>query len=206
MDESGCLGFDFTKPATSQHFVITFLFVEHERKRSLEKIIRSVFSAMDKNKKKRHCGVLHANKEHPETRMKVLNQLRAKPVHVMVIRLNKKKVYTHLQDEKAVLYNYVTNILLDRLISKRILPEGPIKFIASRRETNKFLNDNFKKYLHQQVSGKLDIEILIHTPAHEKCLQVVDFISWSVFRHYEHRDDTYHKIIKGLIIEDKSLF
>ena len=56
MDESGCLGFDFTKPATSQHFVITFLFVGHERKRSLEKIIRSVFSAMDKNKKRDIVG------------------------------------------------------------------------------------------------------------------------------------------------------
>jgi len=32
IDESGCLGFDFTKQATSQHFVITFLFVEQQQK------------------------------------------------------------------------------------------------------------------------------------------------------------------------------
>ena len=67
MDESGCLGFDFTKPHTSHHFVITFLFVEHERKRSLEKIVRSVFANFKKNKKIKHSGVLHATKELPET-------------------------------------------------------------------------------------------------------------------------------------------
>lgn len=206
MDESGCLGFDFKKAATSQYFVITFLFAEN--KRHLEKIIRSIFKNMDEKSRKRHCGVLHASKETPEIRFKLLNQLQQKSgVHIMVIRLNKKKVYTHLQDEKSVLYNYITNILLDRIINKKIIfPIGSIRFIASRRETNKFLNMNFKSYLERQVKGKLNIEIAIDTPAHEKCLQVVDCVSWSVFRYYEKNDDTYYNTIKHLIVEDNSLF
>jgi FAD synthase len=65
----------------------------------------------------------------------------------MCIYLNKKKVYTKLQDEKHVLYNYVTNILLDRIFTKKLLKGKDFKFIASRRETNKFLNENFKEYL-----------------------------------------------------------
>ncbi|MDR0820767.1 MAG: DUF3800 domain-containing protein [Endomicrobium sp.] len=30
MDESGCLGFDFTKTKTSRHFVIVFLMAKNE--------------------------------------------------------------------------------------------------------------------------------------------------------------------------------
>jgi hypothetical protein len=207
MDESGCLGFDLTKPGTSKNFVISFLFIEASQKRSIEKIIKSAFRSMDKKVLKRHSGVLHAYKEAHETKMKILNKLSAKSVHVMVIRLNKHKVYASLKDEKAVLYNYVTNILLDRLVSKRtFLPDGPIKFIASRRETNRFLNENFKSYLQKQVSGKLKIEISIDAPAREKCLQAVDLLSWSIFRHYEHKDDQYYKVIKKLILEDNTLF
>jgi hypothetical protein len=65
----------------------------------------------------------------------------------MSIYLNKEKVYIKLQNEKHVLYNYVTNILLDRIITKKLLKDNNITLIASRRETNKFLNENFKNYL-----------------------------------------------------------
>lgn len=206
MDESGCLGFDFEKLKPSQYFIITFLLVEN--KRPLDKIIKHVFQGMDEKERRRHCGVLHATKEHPKIRFKVLGQLREKPgVQIIAIRLNKSKVYAHLHDEKAILYNFVTNILLDRLINKQvILPQEPIQFIASRRETSKFLNENFKNYLENQMNGRLNIEVIIDTPAHEKCLQLADFASWSIFRYYEHNDEQYYNIIRDLIIEDKSLF
>ena len=57
--------------------------------------------------------------------MYLLNMLREHDdISVMVIRLNKKKVYTRLQDEKAVLYNYITNTLLDRIITKNLLTKN----------------------------------------------------------------------------------
>jgi hypothetical protein len=67
----------------------------------------------------------------------------------MTIYLNKRKVYTKLQDEKQVLYNYVTNILLDRIYSKRLVAgKNKTTIVASRRETNRYLNENFKTYLN----------------------------------------------------------
>jgi hypothetical protein len=62
------------------------------------------------------------------------------------------------------------------------------------------------KDIENQVDGRLNTEIVIDTPAHEKCLQTVDFASWSIFRRYEHNDEQYHDIIKDLIVEDKPLF
>ena len=127
----------------------------------------------------------------------------------MAIYLNKKRVYTKLQNEKPILYNYVTNILLDRIVTKKLIsPNHIIHFIASKRETNKFLNQNFRTYIENQTKNmhKLNLHIEIKTPGEEKALQAIDFASWAIFRKLEHGDDAYYNLIKGRIVEESSLF
>lgn len=207
LDESGDLGFNFKKKKTSKFFVVAFLFLKN--KGPVEKIIKKIFKSFTKKEKKFHKGVLHCFKETPRVRIKVLNLLKEKDVSVIAIYLNKKKVYTRLQDEKHVLYNYVTNILLDRIYNKKIISiKEPINFIASRRETNKFLNENFKNYLKNQINKNhsIKIEIEIKSPNEEKCLQVVDFVAWAIYRKYEFGDETYSNLIKEKIIEESPLF
>lgn len=206
LDESGDLGFDFRKKKTSKVFVVTCLFIEN--KRPIEKIVKRTHSELSK-KYKRRFGVLHCVKEKPVTRQRLLKRLAEKDCFIMSIYLDKRKVYTRLRDEKPVLYNYVTNILLDRIYSRKIIkPTGKIYLVASKRETNKFLNQNFKSYLNQQIENRhrADIEIMIKSPHEEKSLQAVDFVSWSIFRKYEHQDESYYNLIKSKIIEENPLF
>lgn len=208
LDESGDLGFNFKKKKTSKYFIITFLFVKE--KNAVEKIVKKIFRGFSKIEVKNHHGVLHAFKESPRTRQKLLNLFREKNMsNVLIVYLNKKKVYTKLQDEKQVLYNYVTNILLDRVCTQKLIPtDERIFLIASRRETNKFLNQNFTAYLKSQVKNnhKLDIEIEIKSPTQEKSLQVVDMLSWAIFRKYEYGDESYYNLIKPDIVEENPLF
>ncbi len=127
----------------------------------------------------------------------------------MTIILNKQRVYVRLQDEKVRLYNYATDILLDRIINKKILPSNEtVKFIASRRETNKFLNENFKRYLETETRSnhKLKIEVSIKTSHSVKGLQAVDFVSWALFKKYECSERFYYNIIKKVIVEESPLF
>jgi len=206
LDESGDLGFDFEKKKTSKVFVITCLFTEH--KRGIEKIVKRIHSQLGR-KYRKTGGTLHCFKEKPVTRQRMLKRLSEKDIAIMTIYLNKEKVYTRLKDEKSVLYNYVTNILLDRIYSKRIISvEDKVCLIASKRETNKFLNQNFKSYLNRQVSNqyKIEIEIQIKTPFEEKALQAVDFASWAIFRKYEHKDESYYNVIKRKVVEESPLF
>jgi len=206
LDESGDLGFNFKKKGTSQIFVVTCLFIDD--KRPIEKIVKKAHSELSK-KLKRRFGILHCVGEKPITRQRLLRRMSEKECAIMTIYLNKKKVYTNLQNEKPVLYNYVTNILLDRIYSRQIFSgRGKITLIASRRETNKFLNENFKSYLKNQVINmhKGNIEVLIKSPNEEKALQAVDFVSWAIFRKYEHQDEGYYNLIKGKIIEENPLF
>ena len=163
LDESGDLGFDFSKEKTSKFFVVTFLF----------------------------------------------NDLAHKDVRILSIWLNKSKVYTKLQNEKQVLYNYVTNILLDRAYSGRLIPaDKTITLMASKRETNKFLNENFKTYPENQVieRHRIQLQIQIKTPAEEKALQMADFVCWAIFRRREFGDDEYWRLIRGKIVEESPLF
>lgn len=206
LDESGDLGFDFKNSKTSRCFVITCLFAED--KKPIEKIVKKTHSELSK-KLKRRLGVLHCFRERPLTRQRLLRRISEKECLIMTIYLNKSKVYTRLHDEKQVLYNYVANILLDRIYSKKMIPiQGKIYLIASKRETNKFLNENFKSYLNRQVENnyKARMEIQIRSPHEEKSLQAVDFISWAIFRKYELGDDSYYRLIKGKIAEENSLF
>lgn len=210
MDESGDLGFDFSKKKTSKFFIISFLFIDDEvQKKHVEKIIKKVFSGFTKKEVRFHHGVLHAHKENPKIRTYVLGRLSKMPVSVISICLNKKNVYTSLQHEIHILYNYVTNILLNRICKKKILPLGKkIHLIASQRETNKFLNRNFKAYLEQQAKSKysIDIEVEITPFFHEKGLQIIDVISWSLFRYREHGDNFYRNLIHNIIVEEHDLF
>jgi len=206
LDESGDLGFDFSKNKTSEFFVITCLFVKD--KRPIEKIVKKTHSEL-KKKYRRRFGVLHAVKERPIIRQRLLRRLNEKDCLIMTIYLNKKRVYTRLQEEKAVLYNYVTNILLDRIYSKKLIPlDKKVEIVASRKETNKFLNENFKSYLNNQIKDryKIDVVIQIKTPHQEKSLQVVDFVSWAIFRKYEYKDNSYYNIIKSKVVEENPLF
>ena len=83
-----------------------------------------------------------------------------------------------------------------------------IFLIASKRETNKFLNENFLSYINSQVNNKQDVKlkVKIKTPAEEKCLQIVDFVSWAVFRKYEFGDESYYNLIKEKIVEENTLY
>lgn len=207
LDESGDLGFNFKKGRTSRFFVVTLLFVP-DHKRAIEKIVKKVHAGLAK-KIKRRVSVLHATKEKPITRQRLLRKLSESEAVVMAIYLNKDRVYTRLQDEKQVLYNYVTNILLDRIYTKKIIPtDRTIELIASKRETNKFFNQNFCDYLAQMAATNhgSNLTISIKTPNEEKSLQAVDFASWAIFRKYEYQDDTYYNYFKEIIIEENPLF
>jgi hypothetical protein len=206
MDESGDLGFDLSKSKTSKYFVVSFLLAAD--KKPVEKIVKKI-NRTEAKRSKLHTGVLHSVKTRPKTRLALLNHLALQDISILAIYLNKQKMHTTLQDEKQVLYNFVTNILLDRLMTKKLIPTNePITLVASRRETNKFFNDNFKTYLTKQVKTNhlLPLKVEIKSPSQEKCLQIVDFVSWSIFRNREHDDDTYYNVIRSKIVEESPLF
>lgn len=203
MDESWDLGFD--KKGSSQYFVITFLFLKHQKTANL--IIKKLFHRLKGKKIKIKSWVFHACKESPSHIKKALLLIREKECKVMSLIVNKEKVYTRFQNQKHLLYTWVVNVLVDSLITKNSIPKDEkINFIASRRETNKSLNDNFLAYLSNKHKDQPQLEFAIKTPYQEKGLQIADIVSYAVYQKYEHQDNGYYQLIEKLMIEEKFLF
>ncbi|MCL2654520.1 MAG: DUF3800 domain-containing protein [Coriobacteriia bacterium] len=206
-DESGDLGFDFSKSRTTKHFVVAMLFCRDPKR--IDKLVNKTFAGFTKTETKSLGGVLHTYKLRPAVRKRLLRQLQNEDVSVLVIMLNKEHVHIGLQDAKHALYNYVVNILLDRLIRKKLFNgEDDIKIVASRRETSKFLNENFVDYLRHQAARNhsVDISVSIKTPKEEKGLQIADLLAWSFFYKYERGDASYVDIISEKVVEENWLF
>jgi len=77
-DESGCLGFDFTKSGTKSHMLITFLIVKECR--PISSLVKSIYLTLPKKFKRSHGSYLHANYEKPITRQRLLKGLATKDV------------------------------------------------------------------------------------------------------------------------------
>lgn len=204
LDESGDLGF---KPTSSKWFIFTIVLTNDHRK--VEKVIKKIRNGL--KKKYKRVNELHAYHSQPLIRKKMLKLLSEnRDLKVFCVILNKKKVYVDLQNQKNYLYNYTANILLDRLHHNKKLVDinEPIELYIDQKDTNKFIRDNFEKYLKQNFTKRGNIKVNIKIkPSHtEKCLQAVDFISWAIFRKYEQNDYEYYEIIKSKVLEENLLF
>jgi hypothetical protein len=203
IDESGDLGFS---EGSSRWFVFTVVLVRN--KRQLEKVIRKVRKGL--KKKYRYVHELHAYHADEITRKRVLQLLAAKEdLAILSVILNKDKVYIDLQSQKNYLYNYTTNILIDRFYTQKVVSEGEVVQICiDRKDSNKNIRENFIEYLRTSLSTKRTdyFTIILRASHEEKSLQAVDFISWAIFRKYERNDYEYYEIIKDKILEENIVF
>lgn len=203
LDESGDLGF---KPKSSKWFIFTIALINDHKK--IEKVVKNIRKGLKKKYKLRELHAYHSDATTKHRMLKKLSNL--EDLKILCIILNKNRVYIDLQNQKNYLYNYTANILLDRLHNRKLIEtDEPINLYIDKKDTNRFIRDNFEKYLKDNLekrgnNGKIKIRI---KPSHtEKCLQAVDFASWAIFRKYESGDYEYYEDIKDKIIEESLLF
>jgi hypothetical protein len=207
-DESGDLGFDFSKSKTSRFFVITIVLMDESAKRSAEKVVKNVFRKFAEPKSHKE-GVLHAANEKPVVRSHLLKGIAKKDIAIYAVILNKARVNDDLRKQPAKLYNFVTKTLLRYVYKKGgLLDANKNELVASRRETNRLLNDDFCHYLEGQMKkmSSSNFVVRIAPPYEEKCLQIVDFACWSVYRTVAHGDDSYQKLLGPGMVKTIRLF
>ena len=84
-----------------------------------------------------------------------------------------------------------------------------ICLIVDKSKSNRSLRADFDNYIKRMLNEKMfsnDILIKHQNSQNEPCLQVLDFISWAIFRKYEHKDGSFFEIIKDKIVIKKELF
>jgi len=100
--------------------------------------------------------------------------------------------------DKHELYLYLTISLVQNVLKKSSILSDKILLTASKRETNKNLNEKFIKGIEAFFDNEILVEIQI--PQNEKGLQIVDFCSWGIFRKYEFGDDSFYEIFEEKLL------
>jgi Protein of unknown function (DUF3800) len=197
LDESGDLSFDFTKKGTSKFFIITVLISEN--KVALDRLIKKInLEVVRMSKGKSIPNMLHASKQSDKIRIKLLTELISKDVQIDYICIDKRQSLKYLSYDKHRLYLDLTISLIDNVLKNSHL-QSTIQLIASKRETDKNLNEKFINGIESFFDNKVSVEIQI--PQNEKGLQVVDFCSWGIFRKYEYGDDSFYEIFEEKLLE-----
>ena len=202
-DESGDLGFDFSKIRTSKHILVVFLIVND--KRPISALVKKVFKILPPANKRKNNGTLHAHHEKSSTIKRMLYALATKNIKVATMRLDKRKLLIFSNPNE--IYNNVVITLLNKLYANGYISnKEDIKLIASRRNTSKYLNEQFSDSVISKVPKDIILDVSIEKPSDDKCLQAVDFVSWAFWQMYEKGDSTYYDIISDKVICEYEMY
>jgi len=201
LDESGELGF---KPASSKYFVITLLSCDEGEIYTLRRIIKKVRAKIIKKKLKKYPEI-KGNNSTDKIREEVLNRFSQTNSKIFVIILEKSKVYEYLKNKKDKLYNYICNLILNECS----FDDNQVNLVVDKSKTNRSLREDFDNYIRNNLNQKNQsciLKIKHENSQKEACLQVLDFISWAIFRNYEYNDTHFINIIKDKIVIKKEMF
>lgn len=201
LDESGDLGF---AEKSSKFFIITLMLCNEDTEINLKRIIKRVREKLIKKKLKKYPE-LKGNNSSDKIRKEVLERFVKNKAEVFTIIMDKSKVYEYLKEKKHKLYNYISNLILNECS----FDTNNICLTVDKSKSNRSLRDDFDNYLRFSLKNKLascNLSIKHENSQNEYCLQVLDFVSWAIFRKYEQGDEDFFNIIKERIIIKKELF
>lgn len=205
LDESGDLGFDFTKRNTTRKFVVTFLVCySRPARKAFEKAVRRTLkNKLNRGKKKtRIVTELKGTKTTLQVKQYFFRHVDNNDWGIYTLALNKRRVNTDLRTKpgKEKLYNYLSNFLLQKLPLTNIT--GSVELAADKRKNKAEIRD-FNQYLSRQLRDFLPqrANLLIRhlSSAEAAGLQAADLFCWGVFRKYEHGDISWYDIFKDKI-------
>ena len=202
IDESGDLGFDFSKQGTSSWFSITFLITKN--KRPISALVKKVFKSLPIAKTYKNSGVLHARYEKPSTVKKLLVGLSTKDIKIVTMRLDKRKIL--IAENQNDLYANIVISMINRLYGDGLFDNNDqVNLVASQRNTSKSLNIRFSESIvNSSLGTKFTVSIV--KPFDDKCLQAVDFLSWAFWQKYEKGNNEYTELIMDKVVHEFEMY
>lgn len=204
LDESGDLGFDHSKIATSEYFVVTLLLCEDlQATRGIKKaVLRTIKNKLNNRKnKKRIVQELKGTFTTLQIKQYFFKQCPKEGWGLYSVILNKKTIKPNLHGKvgKQKLYNFIAKSLIEKIhFSEKT---KTVNLVFDKCKNGKEIKE-FNLYLKTQLLNvslsNLDLILDInHKSSHEiPELQAVDLFCWGIARKKSHNDTQYAKIKK----------
>lgn len=208
MDESGELG---QKPGSSKFFLITILSTSHPKalrkrvKREKAKLYNAGWPKGVEIKGTTLWGADHipqipqavAGKRLDSLRS-IINSIVSGPVKVHYSIARKDRLTPHLRSAPyGVVFNFLACTLLVRAYPNFL--RGPLDLTVDQRSKETGIKMKFDGYVETRLvtdCNHQDGLEISHKESHDNPgLQAADFMSWGLFRHFEHGDDQFAKLI-----------
>lgn len=208
LDESGELGFS---ERSCDHFLIAI--VEAKEPKRLKNALRKEKTKLQKmgwpldleikgtslfgcHRNDRVPAIISQNRHsHIE---KIVRRILSSNVKANYIAVKKDRLTQNLKSAPyGIAYNYFAARLFCQMTASR--SKEDLRLVVDQRNKETHAHMPFNGYLETRVIADCghaaEFEILHEDSSKWLGLQAVDFISWGMFRHFEHNDDHYSKII-----------
>lgn len=206
LDESGDLGFDFTKQGTSRVFVITLLVINSNEvnKKMLRMVERTIKAKVNRNKKAKDI-TLEFKGNNTDIRVKeyFYRHIKDDRFDIFTLILNKARVAQNLRQKKEKLYNFVSRKLLEQCHFHKA--EDRVILTVDKRKNKEGIED-FNRYLFNELRALIPLKVPFeqyHEASYShKGLQAVDVFCWGIYRKYERADFKWYNYFVTKIREE----
>jgi len=205
LDESGDLGFGFSKQKTTKKFVITPLVCHSELSRTdFQKAVRSTLkNKLNKRKtQKRTITELKETKTTIQIKEYYFRKLKESDWGIYTVILNKERVYPELQTKagRKKLYNFIARFILEKLPLRTIFTN--VRLVVDKSKNRKEIRD-FNQYMENHLQALLPLNTGLKvdhlSSENNEGLQAVDLFCWGTFRKYELGDCNWYRIYSSKI-------
>lgn len=211
VDEAGDI--DFSKNGTKYYM---FSFLVKKRPFRLHDYISSYrYSLLEKNLEPLNSRLdieyFHASYDNKYVRdelFEIISTFEQNSIKIYSYILEKPKVEPLKRKDKDIFYidnlKYSIQRLLDKLDidTNFIIITDRLPLKQNKKKQIKALKEGIKEFIKEKELN-IRYDIFHHCSASSVNLQVVDYLSWAIFRKYERDDTKYYNKIKKYILEEE---
>jgi len=203
LDESGDLGFDWSKKGTSRYFTICILAIRTAtRNKTVANAVKKTLrrKVNPRRRRKRTVDEMKGARTSLEVRKYFFNQVTGVRFGIYTLTLNKSRLYAELCAHKEQTYNYLARLILDQIPFEAA--DTSVELVLDKRKNKSQIAD-FNHYVKDQLQNRLSPAVPLfirHQDSRSNyCLQAADLFCYGVFRKYERDDDTWFKVFQGKV-------
>ena len=202
LDESGDLGFDFSKRGATQYFVITILVC---KSRKTVAAIRKAIIRTRRNKLGKNIQEMKGANTALNVKKYFLKNIKNDDCEIYTVILNKKRVTPELRTKigQKKLYNFLSRILIDEIkFSDNV---STLTLVVDKMKNKHEIKD-FNQYIENQLESRLPLNCLFYIYHQDSCedtgIQAVDMFCWGIARKYMRKDDRWYNCYKKKIKDE----
>ncbi|MFO7773357.1 MAG: DUF3800 domain-containing protein [Dehalococcoidia bacterium] len=205
LDESGDLGFDYSKRKTTNKFVVTLLVCNSaQARKALEKATRRTLkNKLNVGKKKsRIVTELKGTRTTLKVKEYFFRHIDSDDWGIYTLVLNKRRVNANLRTRagRQKLYNFLSRFLIERLPLRTVTQN--VELIVDSCK-NRAERSDFNQYLCNQLQAMLPLNTAFHITHQQSTeaagLQAVDLFCWGMFRKHELGDTAWYDVFSSKV-------